>query len=97
MASLRYILLLQKDVPKAVKFYCQGLGLTPSVFTERWAELKAGDATIALKAVEGEALCSVGYSPFLSFTVEDLQESVMRMADLGGTLDGPIRYPPQGK
>ena len=53
MATLRYVLLLQKDVPKAALFYSQGLGLTVKVLTERWAELQAGSTTIALKAVEG--------------------------------------------
>ena len=53
MTSLRYVLLLQRDVPKAAVFYNQGLGLRLKVLTERWAELDAGSATIALKAVEG--------------------------------------------
>ena len=39
----------------------------------------------------------MGYSPFLSFRVLDLQDTVMKMMELGGTLDGPIKYPPQGK
>lgn len=50
---LRQILLLQRDVPKAVKFYQEGLGLPVKVLTERWAELDAGTTTLALKAVEG--------------------------------------------
>ena len=50
---LRHILLLQKDVLKAAEFYQQGLGLPVTVLTEKWAELRAGSSTIALKAVEG--------------------------------------------
>ena len=50
---LRQILLLQRDVPKAAKFYQEGLGLPVKVLTERWAELDAGCTTLALKAVEG--------------------------------------------
>ena len=53
MAALKYVLLLQRDVPKAAAFYSQGLGLPLKVMTERWAELQAGSTTIALKAVEG--------------------------------------------
>lgn len=53
MASLKYVLLLQRDVPRAAVFYSQGLGLRLKVLTERWAELDAGATTIALKAVEG--------------------------------------------
>jgi catechol-2,3-dioxygenase len=50
---LRQVLLLQRDVPKAARFYQQGLGLRVKVLTERWAELEAGSTTLALKAVEG--------------------------------------------
>lgn len=50
---LRHILLLQRDVPKAAKFYSEGLGLKVKVLTERWAELYCGSSILALKAVEG--------------------------------------------
>ena len=50
---LRQVLLLQRDVPKAARFYQEGLGLRVKVLTERWAELDAGSTTLALKAVEG--------------------------------------------
>lgn len=53
MAALRYVLLLQRDVPKAATFYNRGLGLKVKVLTERWAELEAGPTTLALKAVDG--------------------------------------------
>ena len=50
---LRHILLLQRDVPRAAKFYSEGLGLKIKVLTERWAELHCGSSILALKAVEG--------------------------------------------
>lgn len=53
LPSLRYVLLLQKDVPKATDFYSRGLGLAVEVITERWAELRGQNVTLALKAVEG--------------------------------------------
>ncbi len=53
MATLRHVLLLQRDVPKAARFYSEGLGLPVAVLTERWAELRAGTASLALKAVDG--------------------------------------------
>lgn len=53
MTALRHILLLQRDVPLAARFYSEGLGLKLEVLTERWAELRAGQTTLALKAVEG--------------------------------------------
>lgn len=61
MAALRYVLLLQRDVPKAATFYSRGLGLKVKVLTERWAELEAGSTTLALKAVDG---CVRRLSPF---------------------------------
>ena len=39
----------------------------------------------------------MGYSPFLSFAVADLQQTVTDMLQLGGQLDGAIQYPPEGK
>lgn len=58
MATLRHVLLLQRDVPRAARFYSEGLGLPVAVLTERWAELRAGSTSLALKAVDGCApLC----------------------------------------
>ncbi|KAK9838280.1 hypothetical protein WJX81_002218 [Elliptochloris bilobata] len=97
MATLRHVLLLQRDVPRAARFYSEGLGLPVAVLTERWAELHAGSTSLALKAVDGEAYASTGYSPFLAFTVGELQATVQRLLALGATLDGPIKYSPGGK
>ena len=44
-----------------------------------------------------EALRSTGYSPMLSFNVEDLQGTITRLISLGAHMDGPIRYPTFGK
>mmetsp|Transcript_31178 Transcript_31178/g.43214 ORF Transcript_31178/g.43214 Transcript_31178/m.43214 type:complete len:120 (+) Transcript_31178:183-542(+) len=96
-ATLKYIMLLQKDVPKAVRFYNEGLGLKVNCVTERWAELQSGNFKIALKAAEGEAFISTGYSPFLSFDVDDMDATVQKLLQLGASLDGPIKYPTHGK
>ena len=53
---LRHILLLQRDVPKAARFYNEGLGLTVNVCTEKWAELQSGATRLALKGVDGCAV-----------------------------------------
>jgi len=37
MSVLRHVLLLQRDVPAAARFYQEGLGLVVTVCTERWA------------------------------------------------------------
>jgi hypothetical protein len=44
-----------------------------------------------------EAPSTVGYSPFLCFNVEQMDKVVYKCLQLGATLDGPIKYPPQGK
>ncbi|QDZ17766.1 glyoxalase/bleomycin resistance protein/dihydroxybiphenyl dioxygenase [Chloropicon primus] len=97
-ARLANVLLLQRDVQHAIKFYSKGLGLHLASESPKYAELtcSAGN-TIALKQVEGEALRSTGYSPMLSFNVEDLQGTLTRLLSLGAHMDGPIRYPTFGK
>ncbi len=67
---LRHVLLLQKDVAKAARFYSEGLDLPIIALTDRWAELGAGPSRIALKAVEGyfpahDTLKAEGRSPLL--------------------------------
>jgi len=44
-----------------------------------------------------EADCSTGYSPILSFEVDDMDSTIQRIMMLGGRLDGPIKYPIEGK
>ncbi|KAL4452368.1 hypothetical protein ABPG75_008030 [Micractinium tetrahymenae] len=95
--SLRYVLLLQRDLQKAVRFYGDGLGLPVRVVTERWAELQAGKSTLALKAADGEAYCTTGYSPVLAFDVDDLQATLMRCLERGASMDGAIQHSPHGK
>lgn len=53
--KLQHILLLQRNVPRAAKYYSEGVGLTLTVLTENWAELQAGSTTIALKHVNRRA------------------------------------------
>ncbi|KAK3268908.1 hypothetical protein CYMTET_22617 [Cymbomonas tetramitiformis] len=90
-------MLLQRDVPKAVRFYSEGLGLKVNFFTQEWAELQSGQTKLALKAAQGEAYCTAGYTPFLSFNVADLDSTVTKLLTLGAQLDGPIKYPTHGK
>ena len=47
--------------------------------------------------ISREALCTTGYSPFLAFSVDDLQAGLTNMLRLGGRMDGAIKYTPQGK
>lgn len=53
MACLRYVLMFERDLPKAIQFFKNGLGASVNVATEKWAELKAGNTILALKETEG--------------------------------------------
>lgn len=53
MAVLRNIVMFQRDLPKAVAFYKEGVGLKLHVFTEKWAEFRTGGTVLSLKQVEG--------------------------------------------
>lgn len=44
-----------------------------------------------------EAACSTGYSPFLSFDIQDLSDTIPRLLMMGAIMDGPIKYPAHGK
>ncbi len=44
-----------------------------------------------------EAYTTTGYTPFLSFEVADLQDSLQKLLQHGAVMDGPIKYADQGK
>jgi hypothetical protein len=39
---------------------------------------------------------TTGYSPFLAFSVTDLQGTLQRLLPLGAVMDGPIRFAQAG-
>eukprot|EP00890_Picochlorum_soloecismus_P004090 jgi/Picsp_1/4682/NSC_02051-R1_protein len=92
MASLKYVLMFERDLPKAIHFFKSGLGASVNIATEKWAELKAGSTILALKETEGEAQCNTGYSPMLVFDVQDVQDSLTKMLSLGARMDGAVQY-----
>lgn len=106
-ASLRWILQLHKDVPKAVKLYSEGLGFTVNVCTHRWAELELRPGplrlalmefpTAAVKSINSENVLQKEYSSLLSFTVNDINDTVTKLITLGAELDGPIKHESHGK
>lgn len=98
---LRHVMLLARDVPAAAAFYSRALGLPLTTLTERWAELDAGGGgVLAVKADDGApgggGASASSRSPFLCFSVGDLQSVVARCLAAGAALDGPIQYPPRG-
>ncbi|XP_057443743.1 uncharacterized protein LOC130735888 [Lotus japonicus] len=96
-ASFRWILQLHKDVPKAARFYSEGLDLTINVCTLRWAELQSGPLKLALMHSPNDQPVHKDYSSLLSFTVTDINSAVTKLMTLGAELDGPIKYEVHGK
>lgn len=43
-----------------------------------------------------EAFCTTGYSPVLTFNVDDLQGTLMRCLSLGAQMDGAIQHTTRG-
>jgi len=56
-AAFRCVLQMHRDVPKAARFYSQGLGLSVDVCTLRWAELHSGPLKLALLHSNHRYLC----------------------------------------
>jgi len=119
MCSLRYLLLLEKDVPRAVEFLQRGVGASVKVATTSWAELEIGDTIVALKQSSGstdsldgrigsgsldshkeqqpsDSTFMGGQSPMMVFDVDDLQERLVTMLQMGGQMDGSIQYTVEG-
>ena len=47
--------------------------------------------------LHSEAAVTTGYTPFVNFTVDDLDSTMMRLVLQGASLDGPVKYPLHGK
>ncbi|KAK4752210.1 hypothetical protein SAY87_021008 [Trapa incisa] len=96
-ASFRWVMQLHKDVPRAARFYSQGLDFTVNVCTLRWAELESGALKLALLQAPSDHIVQKGYSSLLSFTVPDINSTVTKLMTLGAELDGSIKYEIHGK
>ncbi|XP_039143917.1 uncharacterized protein LOC120281039 [Dioscorea cayenensis subsp. rotundata] len=96
-ATFRWVLQLHRDVPRAARFYSEGLDFTVNVCTLRWAELQSGPLKLALMHSSSDIVSQKGYSSMLSFTVTDINSSVTKLMALGAELDGPIKYEIHGK
>jgi catechol-2,3-dioxygenase len=88
-----------EGVASAVNFYHHAVGLHVVRVTDNWAELQAGESvTLNLQAVNSnESQLSTGYSPWLTFEVNSMDQIVAACVQAGAHLDGPIQYPAHGK
>ncbi|WOL08029.1 hypothetical protein Cni_G16781 [Canna indica] len=96
-AVFRWVMQLHRDVPRAARFYSEGLDFSVNVCTERWAELQSGPLKLAIMHSDSATASQKGYSSMLSFTVADINNTVTKLMALGAELDGPIKYEIHGK
>ncbi|KAF3566378.1 hypothetical protein DY000_02012454 [Brassica cretica] len=75
-ASFRWILQLHKDVPKAARFYAQGLDFSVNVVTLRWAELQSGPLKLALMQSPSEHVVSAELDGSIKYEVHGKVASV---------------------
>ncbi|KAM0847626.1 hypothetical protein ACQ4PT_054903 [Festuca glaucescens] len=97
-ATLRWVVQMHRDVPRAARFYAEGLDFGVNVCTLRFAELQSGPLKLALMHTNDSTLATQKvYSSMLSFTVPDISSTVSKLMALGAELDGPIKYEIHGK
>lgn len=63
--TFRWILQMHKDVPKAAKFYSEGLDFSIKVCTLRWAELQSGPLKLALLHSQRSARLEIAHLLFV--------------------------------
>lgn len=86
-------------LPSSASFYSSVLSLPLLRSTASFAELRCpgSGVSLTLTASDSESTLSTGYSPFLTFTVPSLDHAVSTACQLGGELDGPVKFPAHGK
>ena len=107
----RIVLLIRHGtVQSSVNFYHHALGLPIIRVTDEWAELSTTTSNyheqnmnesvvLSLQAVSigQESQLCVGYTPWITFTVSNLDTMITSCIQQGAHLDGPIQYPAHGK
>ena len=67
-AVFRWVMQLHKDVPRAARFYSEGLGFTVNVCTPRWAQLQSDSFNLALLHSPRSTLTSNSFIQYGSLT-----------------------------
>ena len=87
-----FVMFQVTDMPKAVRFYRETLGLTQEVDTEDFAEFNCGNVTLSLlrggDKPPGGIACG-----HIALAVEDVQAAYVELKDKGARLEGePVDY-----
>jgi predicted enzyme related to lactoylglutathione lyase len=93
-----------EGITTAVNFYHKAMGLRVLRVTDDWAELSSHSTmnngiTLSLQAMNtaNEAQLCMGYSPWITFTISNMDETISACVQAGAHLDGPIQYPAHGR
>ena len=73
-------MLLAEDMDRAVRFYTEVFGLSPSMISEYWSELTWGDTIVALHGGHDRSKNATT----LSLQVSDIQASMASIIQAGG-------------
>lgn len=85
-----FVMFHVSDLGRAVAFYRDVLGLRPELVSEeyQWAELDAGNVTLALRAVE--SVIESGTAARLALAVEDIDAAYAELQARHADLIGPV-------
>ncbi len=86
-----FVMFQVSDMPEAVRFYRETLGLTQEVDTEDFTEFDCGNVTLSLIRV-AEIPDGAGRG-HIAFAVDDVQAAYLEMKEKGAHLEGePVDY-----
>jgi len=98
VCGLHSVTFFVRNLERSARFFSEGLGLTIASTTSSHIHLQGQNSpTVELHQSPSEAHCSTGFSPMITFTVDDMDSRVPRMIELGATLDGAVQYRTYGK
>ena len=99
--ALRNLILMAQNPSKTANFLVQTVGLIVKHESAAMVELRdtSDILPIIIKSSDGlsPSVLSTGYSPVMTFDVSNMEASITKAIELGGILDGGIKYPVYGK
>ncbi len=92
--ELAFVAYSVADVPRAIEFYRDVLGLEPGqLFSEHWAEFNVGNTTFGIGNGEGLGMAP-GASSGAAFEVDDINAMRARLMQHGITVSDVHEFPP---
>lgn len=97
-ARINSLVLTTKNVMKSLGFYTEALGLKTHQLSEELAELKdSAGFTVILKRTDSLAFCTRGFSPLITWEIQDFSEKLTQITKYGAELDGSVMETSSGK